>query len=396
MGIYLDDAATSRPNDNVIHAVHTYMDIRWGNPSATYSLSSHPADTITEVRRLVKDYINASPVDSVVFTSGGSESNSWAIQGWVKAMWSHPKSTVLITSNIEHASVMDCVTDMTRCWFIDSKPKIVHVDHEGFVRLNELKNILDQHQDCNILVSIQFANNEIGTIQHIKEISDLVHRYGGVFHTDAVQAFGHIPIDVQELGIDMLSASGHKIGAPKGVGLLYIRNGIELAPLIYGKQNDGLRGGTENVAGIAGFGVALNNCRADIGYELRLTLLRNNLLSLLKPLNIKVNGSLTERLPNNLSITFCGDVSADNLVYLLDTCGVYIGTGAACNSTSIKGSHVLRAIGLNDFENMKTIRLTLPRDITMEELEQAAKLIKQQVMLMTIDENNSVCARDVF
>lgn len=396
MGIYLDDAATSRPNDNVIHAVHTYMDIRWGNPSATYSLSSHPATTITDVKRLVKNYINASPVDSVVFTSGGSESNSWAIQGWVKAMWATEKPIAIITSNIEHASVLDCVLDMTRCWMIDGKPNIVRVNHEGFVRLDELEQMLEKCQYCNVLVSIQFANNEIGTIQHIKEISNLVHRYGGVFHTDAVQAFGHIPIDVQELGIDMLSASGHKIGAPKGVGFLYIRNGIELAPLIYGKQNYGLRGGTDNVAGIAGFGVALNNCRSDIDYELRLTLLRNNLLSLLKPLNIKVNGSLTERLPNNLSITFSGDVSADNLVYLLDTCGVYIGTGAACNSTSIKGSHVLRAIGLNDFDNMKTIRLTLPRDITMEELEQAAKLIKQQVMLMTIDENDSVYARDVF
>lgn len=387
MDIYLDDAATSKVDSRTADVVHTYMTSYFGNPSASYHISSRPFDAIHQTRKLIKEMLHAFDNDLVVFTSGGSESNSWAIQGWAKEMYCSDDTypITVITSCIEHVSVLECVKDIRRCGMIDTDPYLISVDQDGFVNLDELEQVLMRLGCCHKLVSIQFANNEIGTIQHIKDIANLVHRYDGIFHTDAVQAFGHIPIDVQELGIDLLSASGHKIGAPKGVGFLYIRHGVKITPLIYGKQNDGLRGGTENVPGIVGLYTAAKQCIADQDYVIRMTILRNNFLSMLKPLKIMINGSLEERLPNNLNITFVDDVYAESMVYMLDCCGVYIGTGSACNSHSISTSHVLRAIGLCDLDAMKTIRLTLPRDITMEELETVAKLIDQQKTLAMMD-----------
>jgi chorismate synthase len=246
-----------------------------------------------------------------------------------------------------------------------------------------------ENEAHKILVSIQFANNEIGTIQHIKEIAEIAHKYNAVFHTDAVQAFGQIPIDVKELDIDMLSASGHKLGTPKGIGILYKKDSVQIDPLIYGSQMDGMRGGTENVPYIIGIAKAIELLQNDKERQLRLTILRNNFISQLKALGCTVNGSLYERLPNNINVTFFQDINAENLVYLLDMCEIYIGIGSACDSHSVETSHVLRAIGLSDEDAMKTIRITLPDDITMDEIDRAVCNITKQIMLLTMEDKQN-------
>ena len=262
----------------------------------------------------------------------------------------------------------------------------VSVDNEGFINIDSLTGILNyvQNGQNKILVSVQFANNEVGTIQRVREIAELVHKYNGVFHTDAVQAFAQIPIDVKELGVDMLSASGHKIGCPKGIGMLYKKHDIEIDPLIYGSQMDGMRGGTENVSYIIGMAKAVELIGHNIQPQMRLTILRNNFITELKSLGCKVNGSLDMRLPNNINVTFFQDVTGEALTYLLDMCGIMVSTGSACNSHSIEPSYVLKAIGLSDEEAAKTIRFTLPEDITMDDIDNVMSEIKKQIALLTI------------
>ena len=352
----------------------------WYNPSSLYGKASNVKKDVEKARETVGNFIGARG-EEVFFTSGGSESNCWAINGFVNRCIAKGKAPCIITSVIEHKSIVDCVDNLN-----DVSVHYVGVNNDGFVNIEQLKNMIRYTRDiCNeeFLVSIQFANNEIGTIQHIKEIAEEVHKFNGIFHTDAVQAFGKIPINVDELGIDMLSASGHKIGTPKGIGILYKRSSIKISPLIYGNQMDGLRGGTENVPYIIGFEKAVNLLKKDKDYDLRMTILRNNFISKLKSIGCNVNGSLSNRLSNNINVTFNQDVSGESMVYMLDMCDIYISTGSACNSHEIKPSHVLKAIGLSDDEANKTIRITLPSDITMDEIDKAMFEIEKQIKVLT-------------
>lgn len=380
--IYLDSAATTQPKQRVIDAMMPYINMKWHNPSALYSKAQMIKDDINTARKTIADYINAD-ANEIYFTSSGSESNCWAIQGFVNRCIARSKNPCVITSVIEHKSILECVDNLNN---VDVH--YIGVDKDGFINIANLRNLLF-HARCicdeEILVSIQFANNEIGTIQHIKEIAAEVHRFNGVFHTDAVQAFGHIPIDVQELDIDMMTASGHKIGTPKGVGFLYKKSSIEINPLIYGSQMDGMRGGTENVPYIIGMAKAVDLVRRDEEYQLRLTILRNNFIAQLKALGCSINGSIEERLPNNISITFNQNITGEAMVYGLDISGIYIGTGSACNSNSMKTSHVLKAIGLSDEDAYKTIRITLPDNITMDEIDETVQEINKQIKLLTME-----------
>ena len=380
MGIYLDNAATTKVKPEVIEAMMPYFTEKFYNPSALYSNANKIKKDIENARKTVGNFINANS-NEIFFTSGGSESNAWAIQGFINYCRRKGKSVSIITSTIEHKSILNCVDNMN----VDVH--YVGVDEEGFVNMKSLEALLHdaKNEAHEILVSIQYANNECGTIQHIKEIAEIVHKYNAVFHTDAVQVFGQIPIDVKELDIDMLSASGHKLGTPKGIGILYKKDSVQIDPLIYGTQMDSMRGGTENVPYIIGIAKAVELLQNDKERQLRLTILRNNFISQLKALGCKVNGSLYERLPNNINVTFFQDINAENLVYLLDMCEIYIGIGSACNSRSVETSHVLRAIGLSDEDAMKTIRITLPDDITMDKIDKAVCNITKQIMLLTME-----------
>ena len=378
--IYLDEAATSKPRIEVIGAMMPYFTDKWYNPSALYSVSSKIKKDIESARSIVGDFINAES-NEIFFTSGGSESNCWAIRGFVNRCNRRGRKATVIVSTIEHKSILDCVDNM------NVNVHFVGVDKEGFVDMKSLERLL---YDANIesheiLVSIQYANNEIGTIQHIKKIAALTHKYDAVFHTDAVQAFGHIPIDVKELDVDMLSASGHKIGTPKGVGILYKKNNIDIDPLIYGSQMNGMRGGTENVPYIMGFKRAVEIIGRNID-KFSLIYNRNYFINELKKLGCTINGSINERLPNNINVTFIQNITGEAMIYMLDMCGIMVSSGSACNSHSIESSHVLRSIGLSDKDAMKTIRITLPDDISIEVIDKVICEITKQIALLNSEE----------
>lgn len=382
--VYLDAAATTKPYKEVVEVMMPYFTDKWYNPSSLYSPSVQIKNDIEKARKVIATFINAEP-DEIYFTSSGSEANCWALQGFINN-YSHPS---IITSCIEHKSILDCCSNNI---FADC----LNVDCKGNVLIDELKESLEIDISCltdNSLVSIQSANNEIGTIQNIKELCKITHEYSCLFHTDAVQAFGHLPIDVKYLDVDMLSASGHKIGCPKGIGFLYIKNGVKIKPLIYGSQERGMRGGTENVPYIIGFAKAveliqdknIESYRSTGKYiEQRVAYFRNYLVKRLEELGCKINGSKENRLPNNINVTLPNKVTGEALIYMMDMSGICISAGSACNSHSQSVSHVLKAIGLSEEEAMRTIRITIPDDSFniddinkfVSELQKALKLLE--------------------
>lgn len=383
MGIYLDEAATTKPSPEVISAMMPYLSEKWHNPSSLYSWASDVSKDIAKARKTVANFINAEE-DEVFFTSGGSESNCWAIQGFVTHRSAIEELPCIITTNIEHHSIMECTAmmNMLPClvWYVG-------VDEYGNVDIEELEEALKcmtkETKPSNVLVSIGMANNEIGTIQDIKKLSEIIHSYGAIFHTDAVQAFGHIPIDVEDMGIDMLSASGHKIGAPKGVGILYKRNGIEINPLIYGSQMDGMRGGTENVPYIIGMAKAVELIERYAKPDMcqRIAYIRDYFIDKLESIGCKLNGSREHRLPNNINVTLPHGLNGESMLYCMDLCDVYISTGSACNSKSIEPSPVLSAIGLGD-DAYNSIRITFPIGITKEEIDEVVSEMDRQIKIL--------------
>lgn len=381
--IYLDEAATSKPKPEIIEAMMPYFTDKWHNPSALYSAANKIKKDIESARKTIGDFINANG-NEIYFTSGGSESNCWAIQGFINQCRRKGKEVAIVTSVIEHKSILDCVDNM------NVNVHYVRVDNEGFIDLKSLETVLRHasHEAHELLVSIQFANNEVGTIQHIRDIARLVHRYDAVFHTDAVQAFGHALIDVKELDIDMLSASGHKIGTPKGVGFLYKSSNVQIDPLIYGSQMDGMRGGTENVPYIIGMAKAIELIQENSKDKNRipLTYYRNYFIDELNKLGCTINGSIDERLPNNINVTFLQNITGEAMTYMLDMCGICVATGSACNSHSTKVSHVLKAIGLSDEDANKTIRITLHEGISMELIDKVICEIAKQIVLLSSEE----------
>ena len=385
--IYLDESATAKyknVDDIIVETMTNAMRDSWANPSSLYA--SNVKNKIDKCRENIAKFIGAKP-DEIIFTSGASESNSMAIRGWVEQtdFDNREKDTLdvnlpyVFTTPIEHKSILSVLDSSELLCF----RHMCMVDNDGAVILDSLENLLKTYEGEDILVTIHMANNEIGTIQPIKKISELVHSYGGVLHVDATQAISHIPIDVEALEIDMMSCSGHKISPVlRGIGFLYKRNGINIKPLIYGVQENGLRGGTENTYGIIGLSKALEYCDVSECTVGKLRDKRDYLTTMLKhKFGCKVNGS-EMRLPNNVNVTFSQNVSGENLLHILDMSGVVVSAGSACNSHEIKFSHVLNAIGLSEEEAMRTVRFTLPNDITYDELNTVIDEIDKALKLI--------------
>lgn len=357
---YFDAAATTQVDIEVFNAMQPYFIERYYNPSSLYSKSKEIKKEIDNARHIIANSINAKD-NEIYFTSGGSESNCWAIQGFYK----RHKCALVITSKLEHHSIIECCDDLSSDNIVD----YINVNIDGTIDLESLENKLKLLPlflpECQLypIVSIQLANNEIGTIQNMQTIAEIVHKYNAVLHCDATQAYCHIPINVKELGVDMLTASGHKINAPKGIGFLYIRNGIDISPMIYGSQENGMRGGTENVPYIIGLAKAVElhqKCNNEL-YQKALAEVQSYLIKQLKEnFDCHINGSLTNRLHNNVNVTFNLPITGEALIYMLDTAGIYISAGSACNSKSNEPSQVLKAIGLTNGQALKTIRITIP------------------------------------
>ena len=378
--IYLDSAATSKYSnidDVIVNTITTAMKTLWQNPSSLYA--TNVKNEIDKCRENIASFIGAKP-NEIYFTSGGSESNCWAVQGFINECKLNNECPLIITSAVEHKSIMECVLNSNANSFF------IKVDNCGFIDIKQLEQVLSCESDinCKKLVSVQFANNEIGTIQHIKEISEIAHRYNALFHTDSVQTFGHIPIDVEELGVDLMSASGHKVSPVlRGIGFLYKRNGINIQPLIYGTQENKMRGSTENTYGIIGLSKALEYCDSYFNNANTMYDKRDYFIDLLRTkFGCKLNGHSEHRLPNNINVTFPQNITGESLLYTLDMSGIQISVGSACNSHSIEPSHVLKAIGLTDEEAMKTIRISLPNDITYDDIDYAIDEIYKTIRII--------------
>ena len=380
--MYLDNASTTPVKQEVIDAMLPWLQDKWHNPSSLYSDATYAKIAIDNARKTIADFINAKPSE-IYFTSGGSESNCWAIQGFANSRLAKHHVPIVITTNIEHKSIMECVKNLpiAATYFLS-------VDSSGFVDIDELEDIIKEliekgTDPDDILVSIQYANNEIGTIQEICVISDVVHKYGCVLNTDAVQAFGQIDVNAQLDGFDMMSASAHKIGGCKGVGILYIKDGIQINPLIYGSQMDGMRGGTENVAGIVGMAKAVELASCKLSQRIaHISMIRDYFIRLFDDINCKINGSEVYRLPNNINVMLPYDINGETLLYSLDVGDIQIGTGSACNSRSIEPSHVLKAIGLTDDEASRCIRITIDDDFTVQDADYVAEEIDRSIKIL--------------
>lgn len=382
--MYLDNSATTKVKQEVLDAMMPYMADMWHNPSSLYSNAVSVKKAVDDARNTIAEFINAKSDKNIFFTSGGSESNCWAIRGFINNRLENMRVPYIITTKIEHKSIMECLknTRLAIVYYLD-------VDVDGFVDLHELDDAISLMlsvgaEPKDILVSIQFANNEIGTIQDVINIGNVCNMYGCIFHTDAVQAFGHVYIDVDIMGIDMLSASSHKIGGCKGAGFLYIKDDIEINPLIYGSQMDGMRGGTENVAGIIGMAKAVE--LSDLNDAANLKLVRDYFIDKLVNIGCRLNGPYKHhRLPNNINIVLPDNIYAENIVYLLDTDGVQVGTGSACNSHSVEPSYVLKAIMLTDDEANSSLRITISDDMTMDDVNNVVDKIKKAIDVEKMD-----------
>ena len=371
--IYMDNAATTKVAPEVLDAMLPYLREEYGNPSSAYKFSGRIAEKVAEARNTIGKVIGAKEKE-IFFTSGGSESDNWAIKGIADAR--RDKGNHIITTKIEHHAVLHT------CEFLEKRGfevTYLPVDEKGLVNIDELKAAI---RPSTILVSVMFANNEIGTIEPVKEIGRIAHEHGVLFHTDAVQAFGHVPIDVNEMNIDLMSASAHKIHGPKGVGFLYIRSGIRLSNLIHGgAQESGRRAGTTNAAGIIGFAKAAELAARDMEDTIsREKTLRDRLMHkvLSEVPYARVNGDLENRLSNNVSFCF-RFVEGESLLIMLDNKGICASSGSACTSGSLDPSHVLLAIGLPHEIAHGSLRLTLSAENTEEEIDYVAETIKQVV-----------------
>ena len=384
--VYLDAAATAKYtniDDIIVNAITTAMKDSWMNPSSLYA--SNVKDKINRCRANVAEFIGAKP-EEIIFTSGASESNNLAIRGWDDEIWltTYKKSNI-ITTPIEHKSILELLENSN----LGSAAHYCNINKFGTVDLESLENLLKgfYYKSEPVLVTIQMANNEIGTWQDIRTISELVHRYNGILHTDATQALGKIHIDVETLGIDMMSCSGHKISPTlRGIGFLYKRNGVNIQPIIYGAQENGLRGGTENTYGIIGLSKALEHCCIDNVMIDEMCDKRDYFVDILyRKFGCKLNGDGWNRLPNNINVTFPQDITGESLLYMLDMSGIKVGVGSACNSKSIEPSYVLKAIGLSDSEAVKTVRFTLPEDITYDDIRYVVKEIENAIKLIEMN-----------
>ena len=368
--IYLDHAATTAVHPDVLKEMLPYFTDKFGNPSSVYGFAANNKNKLTEARETIAGALGAKS-EEIYFTAGGSESDNWALKCTAEAYGVHGGH--IITTKIEHHAILHT------CKYLQNRGYDVtylDVDENGLVDLNTLEAAI---RPDTFLISIMFANNEIGTIEPIKEIGEIAHRHGILFHTDAVQAFGQVPINVDEMNIDMLSSSGHKINGPKGIGFLYIRKGVKIRSFVHGgAQERKRRAGTENVPGIVGYGVAAERAARTMAertakeIEVRDYLI-NRILTEIP--NCRLNGDPVKRLPNNCNISF-EFIEGESLLIMLDMKGICASSGSACTSGSLDPSHVLLAIGLPHEKAHGSLRLTLSEEITKEDVDFVVEQIK--------------------
>ena len=361
--IYMDNAATTQVYPEVFDAMKPYFTEFYGNPSSIYSFAGNSKKAVEDARKTIADFLGAR-TEEIYFTGGGSESDNWALKATADAYANKGKH--IITSKIEHHAILHT------CEYLEKKGfevTYLDVDENGFVNPADVEKAI---RPDTILVSIMTANNEIGTIEPIAEIGKIAKDHGVLFHTDAVQAFGHIPMNVDEMNIDMLSASGHKINGPKGIGIMYIRKGVKIGSFVHGgAQERQRRAGTHNVPGIVGIGKAVelarDNMKERMEYE---TKLRDHLISrVMEEIPYaKLNGDKVKRLPNNVNVCF-RFIEGESMLILLDQNGVCGSSGSACTSGSLDPSHALLAIGLPHEIAHGSLRLTLSEKNTMEEVD---------------------------
>ena len=367
--IYLDNAATTKTAPEVVEAMLPYFSENYGNPSSIYTLGGTSKKAVNRAREIIAASLGAK-TNEIYFTTGGTESDNWAIKSVAEAY--KDKGKHIITSKIEHHAVLHTCEWLEKQGY---EVTYVDVDENGIVKLDELKKAI---RPDTILISVMFANNEIGTIEPIREIGEIARENGILFHTDAVQAYGHIPINVDEYHIDMLSASGHKFNGPKGVGFLYIRTGLKLRNFIHGGQQErGRRGGTENVPSIVGIGAAAERAFANLEErQNKETQLRDYLIAQIqeKIPYCRLNGDAVKRLPNNVNFSF-QFIEGESLLILLDMQGICASSGSACTSGSLDPSHVLLAIGLPHEIAHGSLRLSLSEENTKEEIDKTVEAL---------------------
>ena len=369
--VYLDNAATTKTSPEVVKAMLPYFSENYGNPSSIYTIGSEAKTAVETAREEIAASIGAQP-EEIYFTAGGSEADNWAIK--MTAQMLSDKGRHIITSAIEHHAVLHT------CEYLEKKGfevTYIGVDEDGVIKLDELERAI---RPDTILITVMAANNEIGTIQPVREIGEIARKHSVLFHTDAVQAYGHEPINVSEDMIDMLSASGHKLNGPKGIGFLYVRKGIRLPNLIHGGQQErGRRAGTENVPGIVGLGAAAKEAMEKMSdrkaYE---TKLRDYMIErlLTEIPYCRLNGHRTKRLANNVNVSI-RFIEGESLLMMLDMKGICASSGSACTSGSLEPSHVLLAIGLPHEIAHGSLRMTLSDETTMEDIDYTVDALKK-------------------
>ena len=372
--VYLDNSATTKVRPEVVEAMLPYFTEMYGNPSSVYDFAGKSKDAVTKGREQIANVLGAKK-EEIYFTAGGSEADNWALKATFEAYKS--KGNHIITTKIEHHAILHT------CEYLEkergAKITYLDVDENGVVKLDELEKAITPE---TILISVMFANNEIGTLQPIKEIGMIAKEHGILFHTDAVQAFGQVPINVDELGIDMLSSSGHKLNGPKGIGFLYIRKGVKIRSFVHGgAQERKRRAGTENVPGIVWFGVAAERAMHSMADRTaKEVLVRDHLISRITSEipYVKLNGHPKKRLPNNVNVSF-QFVEGESMLLMLDSFGICASSGSACTSGSLDPSHVLLAIGLPHEIAHGSLRLTLSEETTMEDADFVVDKLKDIV-----------------
>ena len=371
--IYLDNAATTKTAPEVVDAMLPYFSEYYGNASTIYSLGAESKKAMDHARQTIADSLGAKP-EEIYFTAGGSESDNWALKATAEAYASKGKH--IITTKIEHHAILHTCEYLEKRGF---EITYLNVDRDGLISLDELKAAI---RPDTILISVMFANNEIGTIEPIAEIGEIAKEHGVLFHTDAVQADAQVPINVDEMHIDMLSASGHKLNGPKGIGFLYIRKGVKIRSFVHGgAQERSRRAGTENIPGIVGLGAAVERAMRIMDTKTRKEIeLRDYLIGRLEneiP-HCWLNGHRTKRLPNNINFSFLF-IEGESMLIMLDMKGICASSGSACTSGSLDPSHVLLAIGLKHEEAHGSLRLTLSEESTKEEMDIVAEEVKKIV-----------------
>ena len=366
--IYMDNAATTKVTDSVLNAMLPYLRENYGNASAIYSLGQKSRAAIENSRIKIAEILKTKPSE-IYFTSSGTESDNWVIKESLNPREKHH----IISSRIEHPAILNSLKAVKS---LGSDYSLISVDQEGFVNLDELS---EKIRDNTKLISIMFANNEIGTIEPIEEISKIAREKNILLHTDAVQAMGNVKFNLRDLDVDMLSISGHKLGAPKGIGILYIKEGTEISSFINGgEQERGMRASTENVASIVGIGRALEDAYANIDANIEYTrdLRDYTIEKLLNIDGIILNGPREKRLPGNINITL-KDTKPQTMVQYLDMYDICVSSGSACAAGSINPSHVLRAIGRSEEDSLSMLRLSLNHNNTREECDYVVEKISQ-------------------